>query len=207
MSLSSVQVLAGTGRPPEEKTHFTATLVLEKAEGEEKAPVIKAAAMGEKAKDEPRIGREDIYKVYFHGPAYQVLSEVIRHAGEAVAGQMATGLPQETADALKKTLFAPRLIELCFQTAGVWELGSTGQLGLPAAIKRVKVWGTPKEGMHVVAEVSVREGGGREGLSFDAKVHDARGHVYVELEGYETSQLPGTLPEDKLAPFKSVAGS
>ena len=35
------------------------------------------------------------------------------------------------------TEIAPRLIELCFQTAGVWELGTVGRMGLPTHVDRV----------------------------------------------------------------------
>ena len=34
-------------------------------------------------------------------------------------------------------VMAPRLIELCFQTAGVWEMGAQGRMGLPQHIDRV----------------------------------------------------------------------
>ena len=35
------------------------------------------------------------------------------------------------------TEIAPRLIELCFQTAGVWELGTAGRMALPTHVDRV----------------------------------------------------------------------
>ena len=98
-------------------------------------------------------------------------------------------------------MFAPRLIELCFQTAGVWEIGSTGQLGLPAAAEKVTVWSLPSESAKLVAEVFPRDGnGGAKGLCFDAHVRDASGKVYVELKGYTTSQMPGKLPDGRLRP-------
>ena len=40
----------------------------------------------------------------------------------------------------------PRLIELCFQTAGIWELGTTGRMALPSHIDRVELFGSPPNG-------------------------------------------------------------
>ena len=34
---------------------------------------------------------------------------------------------------------APRLIELCFQTAGFWEMGVQSRMGLPQHIDRVSL--------------------------------------------------------------------
>ena len=62
----------------------------------------------------------DIYRVYFHGPAYQVL-ERAWWDGNRMVGLMARSLPDNHRPADLPTLMAPRLIELCFQTAGSWE--------------------------------------------------------------------------------------
>src|SRR5262249_52295287 len=80
---------------------------------------------------------DSIYRVYFHGPAYQVLAEAAGNA-DHVSGRMTADLPPDLAS--QRTLqMAPRLIELCFQTAGIWEIGRTGRMGLPARLDRVKV--------------------------------------------------------------------
>jgi len=200
VSLSSAQPAPGSA--PVEKTHFVATLLLEKDEGKVKAPKMQPAA----ASNGHRLGHDDIYRVYFHGPAYQVLSEVMPAADGGVLGAMARELPADTSDPARHHLFAPRLVELCFQTAGVWEIGKTGRLGLPAAVERVKVFGAPKKGAGLVAEVAVRNlpaaAGGE--LQFDARVRDEKGHVYVEVQGYRTAQLPGGVPDEQLRPFQSV---
>ncbi|MHB8878888.1 MAG: SDR family oxidoreductase, partial [Myxococcaceae bacterium] len=198
-TLSSSQVVVGSNRPAEEKLHFAASLTLE-AGAAGSSPTVKPA----KVEKGDALGREAIYRVYFHGPAYQVLQNVQRTKG-GLAGAIFGELPPDTAASKNACVYSPRLIELCFQTAGVWEIGATGQLGLPAAAEKVTVWSLPSESAKLVAEVFPRHGnGGSKGLCFDAHVRDASGKVYVELKGYTTSQMPGKLPDEQLAPFRDV---
>jgi acyl transferase domain-containing protein len=199
-TLTSSQVVVGSSKPAEQKLHFAATLVLEAGSASASAPTVKPASF---AKNDT-LGRDAIYRVYFHGPAYQVLSTVQRTPG-GLAGAIFGELPPDTLAPKNSCVYSPRLIELCFQTAGVWEIGATGQLGLPAAAEKVTVFGLPAENTKLVAEVFPRKGnGGAPGLCFDAHVRDAAGKVYVELKGYTTSQMPGKLPDEQLAPFKNV---
>ena len=83
---------------------------------------------------------------------------------------------------------APRLIELCLQTAGVWELKTRSVLALPSTIRSVKVFKHPEGSSHapLFALVTARDGG----ASFDAQVLDESGRVYVSLTGYSTVPLP-----------------
>jgi acyl transferase domain-containing protein/NAD(P)-dependent dehydrogenase (short-subunit alcohol dehydrogenase family)/acyl carrier protein len=195
MTLSSVQNIVG--REPEEKRHFSGVVVLDSSS---------AAARRVQAIDRaaPEIGREAIYRVYFHGPAYRVLDRVEAAGPGQVIGCMAGQLPLDTTDAGHRSLVGPRLIELCFQTAGVWEIGKTGQLALPAALDRVIIRDPAPGAGPLVAEVFANSAAG--GLSFDARVRDGEGKVYVEFEGYRTSRMPNTLPEEDAGPFRTVAG-
>ncbi len=77
------------------------------------------------------VAHDDIYRVYFHGPAYQVLDEGWQYDGGAV-GRFAADLPAGHLPETDPTTTEPRLAELCFQTAGLWEIGETGQMSLPA---------------------------------------------------------------------------
>ena len=81
------------------------------------------------------MARDDVYRLYFHGPAYQVVAEGWQDDGAAVAGSP-TDLPPNHEPADLPTVLAPRLVELCFQTAGLWEAGRTGRLALPAHVER-----------------------------------------------------------------------
>jgi hypothetical protein len=147
------------------------------------------------------VAAPDIYRVYFHGPAYRVLDRAWRDDGRMV-GLAAPDLPEDHVPSDRSLLLRPRLIELCFQTAGVWELGAAGRLGLPAQVGRVTVM--PGDGAaphHAVAEPAA----GGEG--FDVTVLDAGGRVQARVEGYRTVPLPDGPAEDLLAPFRAAAGS
>ena len=64
---------------------------------------------------------EAVYAIYFHGPAYQVLESVWRD-GDAVVGRLSHDLPTDREPSDATIVTPPRLVELCFQTAGVREL-------------------------------------------------------------------------------------
>ena len=100
-----------------------------------------------------------------------------------------------------ETVTSPRLVELCFQTAGLWELGRAGRYGLPAAIDRVRWLGSPRQAAGRLA--AVVQPGAAEG-SFDARVVDQEGAVLVVLEGYRTVELPITVEEERLAPLRAA---
>ncbi len=192
-TLSSIQNIVG--REPEEKLHFSGVVVLEPAAAESRH----VQAFDRTA---PEIGRDAIYRVYFHGPAYRVLERVESAGQNQVIGCMADQLPQDTANGAHGSLVGPRLIELCFQTAGVWEIGQTGQLALPAGVDRVIVRDPSPGSGPLIAEVTAHPGA--EGLSFGARVRDGEGKVHVELEGYRTSRMPNSLPEEEAGPFRNV---
>ncbi|MGZ6971667.1 MAG: polyketide synthase dehydratase domain-containing protein, partial [Thermoanaerobaculia bacterium] len=96
----------------------------------------------------------------------------------------AAGLPANAVPASAASLAAPRLLELCFQTAGIWELSRSSRLALPASVERVRVFRGEEdsEGRSLYALVTAKDGGS----SFDASVVDEEGRVYVEVTGYRT---------------------
>jgi hypothetical protein len=145
------------------------------------------------------VGAEAIYRIYFHGPAYRVLDRAWRHDG-VVIGRLAADLPPDHQPAGEPTEVAPRLIELCFQTAGVWELGTAGRMALPTHVDRIaRFAGTDAPG-ELIAIVSPRG----DGSAIDARVVDERGHARVLLEGYRTIELPGALDDEALEPIRSA---
>jgi NAD(P)-dependent dehydrogenase (short-subunit alcohol dehydrogenase family)/acyl carrier protein len=141
----------------------------------------------------------EIYKLYFHGPAFQVLAGVQR-SGEMVLGKLQRDLPAITSGG--QTLFStPILLELCLQTAGVWEAGLTGTLALPSSIGQLRLHKNKTNGAAIFAEVSpsrLQDGS----LIFDARVVDAKGRVYLEVEKYRTSPLPYSVKDELIQPFK-----
>ncbi|MGA2014444.1 MAG: SDR family NAD(P)-dependent oxidoreductase, partial [Solirubrobacteraceae bacterium] len=146
---------------------------------------------------EAGVDHDHVYEIYFHGPAYQVLERAWRDNGQVI-GSLAADLPHNHEPAEQETKLAPRLIELCFQTAGILEIGTTGRMALPLHIDRVVRYRTTKKPTRLWAVVTPRDG------AVDADVVDQSGHVRMRLEGYRTSELPGELDANALASIRTA---
>jgi hypothetical protein len=108
----------------------------------------------------------------------------------------ATGLPDDHVPAGRPELACPRLIELFFQTAGIWEIGRHGRFGLPQHVDRVvlhEALDAPQG--RVEAIVEPRDS------CFDGRVIDEAGAVLVEVNGYRTVELPGGLDPERRSPL------
>jgi hypothetical protein len=180
--LKSRRALVGKGGEVQEKTHFTASIRLRREPARGLSVAFKSPP-----ENWSEVTKRAIYDIYFHGPAYQVLEGVSLSEDQAW-GLMAPALPDDTRPAGAAGLMAPRLIELCLQTAGVWELKKRSVLALPAAIRSVEVFQQPEEGSSARLYALVKAVDG--GASFDAQVLDESGTVYVSLTGYSTVPLP-----------------
>ena len=183
-SLRSVRDLGKPGLPPQEKLHFSAKVLLVRDVAH---PVVDFTPP---ASETLPIPAEAIYRVYFHGPAYQVL-ERADVQGDTAIGLMTADLPPNTTPADAASIMAPRLIELCFQTAGVWDIRTTGTMALPLGLESVSVYKQPAEanGSRLYALVTALDGG----KAYQALVVDESGAVYVDLKGYRTVELPGNV--------------
>jgi hypothetical protein len=128
------------------------------------------------------IGAADIYGIYFHGPAYQVLKRV-RWEGNRAVGEMAVDLPDNHRQSDQPLAIAPRLIELCFQTAGLLEMAVHHRMGLPLHVDRVSLYRQPDPATGpLFAVVTANPAAG----SFDADVVDQAGVRYLRVSGYRT---------------------
>ncbi|MBX7222216.1 MAG: SDR family NAD(P)-dependent oxidoreductase [Blastocatellia bacterium] len=154
------------------------------------------------AVSEHTVSAETIYQVYFHGPAYQVLEKVGKDR-DGVAGRLAENLPLNHQPETLFTKTTPRLVELCFQTAGIWEIGNTGQMGLPLHVDRMVPYRNGETGENGLTAIVTRN---EETNAFDARVCDGNGLVVVELCGYRTIQF--TAPDAAhVEAVKTVLGS
>src|SRR5262249_43539238 len=124
----------------------------------------------------------EIYRVYFHGPAYQVLRRAWWDDGRIV-GEFAADLPVNHHPAGLPLAIEPRWIELCFQTAGLWEMATQHRMGLPQSVEAVWL-GRGYESANGPLYAVVTPGA--TGDSFDADVVDAGGNCYLHLAGYRT---------------------
>jgi hypothetical protein len=105
-------------------------------------------------------------------------------------GLLAENLPANIHPGDTAELIAPRLIELCFQTAGVWQIRVQSTMALPLAIGSVTAYKQEHEADGRLYAIVEAVNGGDE---FNAQVVDESGQVYVTLTGYRTVALPGKV--------------
>ncbi len=192
-ALFGSRVLPGQDEP-QVTEHFTARVRLSPVAERASETAAIPASSGSMA------GASDIYRIYFHGPAYQVIGNAWIDGGQVVTGRMAGALPPNHEPIELPLAAAPRHVEACFQTAGLHELATAGTLGLPLAVSRIRTLATPPaEGCHIL--VRPRPDGG-----YDADVVDDAGNVCVQLERYRTVALPGGPDADALAALRTGLG-
>jgi len=173
--LTGRRVLSGQAEARIE-THFTSRVRLARQLPETVDGPVPAAPFG------PVVEAEDIYRVYFHGPAYQVLKRAWWNESGAI-GEMAAGLPHNHHPSGQPLAMTPRLIELCFQTAGVFEMAVQHRMGLPRHVDRVSLYRTPEAvagPLFAVITADLAAG------TFDADVVDRAGTLYLHVRGYQT---------------------
>ncbi len=163
----------------------------------------------------PSVTPDEVYALYFHGPAYQVIGSAWSADGGALA-RMADDLGDNHRPGNAPTVIGPRLAELCFQTAGLWEAGREGRLALPLHVDRLVLppFGdgtsdgstdnstdndTDDDTRYALARPSET---GPDG--FDCLVVDSGGLVVLRMDGYHTVPLPVPLPADVVAPMQAA---
>ena len=188
--LSAERVLPGADQP-QRIVHFTGSVRLTAD-----PPVLDGgdAVSGDTT---PTLTPEQVYRLYFHGPAYQVVGSAWKQ-GDGAAARFAAELPPQVDAPL---LVGPRLAELCFQIVGLFEAGTEGHLALPLHVGAVRVNGQPEERAGLVATAH-RDGQG----GFTCTVHDADGTLVLRLDGYRTVALPDPPLADVIAPIRAVIG-
>jgi hypothetical protein len=115
---------------------------------------------------------------------------------------MAEGLAANHHPPELATTMAPRLIELCLQTAGLWEIGARGTLGLPRHIGSVSLLSAPESADgRLFAIVTPHPETGE----FDAAIVDASGNRYLHLRGYGTVTLASGVNAEPMRVLNGVA--
>ncbi|MFC4534114.1 SDR family NAD(P)-dependent oxidoreductase [Sphaerisporangium dianthi] len=204
---------------PRRTVHFTGAVRLSRA-----AP----APDQEPPVEEPgtTMPASEVYRVFFHGPAYQVVASAWSHK-DGAAATMAAGLPPDRDPATSPMVTDPRLIELCFQTAALSQAARTGRMALPLHVDRVTVYRDEAAGAGPgVRRASAGDdrGDGRDagqdagrdagpvravvtadGDRFACAVLDAEGRVLTRVDGYRGTPVPGELPAEQRAMLTPVA--
>ncbi len=191
--LEAERVLPGSDEP-QRTTHFTGSVLLTAHRPDPERD--------DSTFDEPgaavAASSRDVYAVYFHGPAYQVVGSVWRRDGGCVA-RMADPLPDNHVPAQLPTVTGPRLIELCFQAAGLWEAGRTGRLALPLHVDAVRPLADPATAVAPLHAVVRPAAGG-----FDCAVVGPGGEVLLRVDGYRSIALPVELSSEARAPLAAA---
>jgi NAD(P)-dependent dehydrogenase (short-subunit alcohol dehydrogenase family) len=149
------------------------------------------------------LSKEEIYRIFFHGPTFQVL-EGVQRSDAYVLGKLQSDFTPGSNHLMPLTSH-PMLIELCFQTAGVFEIGTTGQMRLPRSVGELKIYPNLVNGCDFYALVKPRTILDEE-IVFDAWVVDQDGKIYLEIRDYRTVQLPNKLDAPLVTPFKKMLG-
>jgi NAD(P)-dependent dehydrogenase (short-subunit alcohol dehydrogenase family) len=174
---------------PQVTTHFTGKVHMARA------PLADEVTAPAPTPDGAGTTADAIYGVYFHGPAFQVLERAWR-GEQGPVGLLASSLPADHVPPEAPEVAAPRLIELLFQTAGVWEIGRHGRFGLPHRVDRIELHSAldaPAGRVEALVEPS--------DAGFDGRVVDEAGSVLIELRGYHTVELPGGVGPEQQAPL------
>jgi hypothetical protein len=174
---------------PQLTTHFTGRVRAGREAGPPEARFAPAPPNG------AVVESGDIYSVYFHGPAYQVLRRAWLD-GNRIVGEMAAALPENHQPTPLPAVLDPRVIELCFQTAGLWEMTANQRMGLPHHIDWIRFHERPAGPLFAI--VTPAQG------SFDAVVVNRAGDLYIELAGYRTAALPDPVNAGPLRALKAV---
>ncbi len=179
----------------EHSLHFSGNVFL--ISGEQKSKRVVAPP---KWSEKDIVSSREIYNLYFHGPSFQVL-ESAQAANGSLLGKFNKKLVKVGVDD-PSLLTTPLLIEMCFQTAGLYEVGATGTLALPQSVGTLKIFKQPINGVAIYAEVKPHLHG--ETYSFDARVVDAKGDVFLEMTDYRTSAFPYPAEQQLVAPLKKL---
>jgi NADP-dependent 3-hydroxy acid dehydrogenase YdfG len=185
--LSAERTLPGAGQP-QRTVHFTGSVRLTAN------PPALADGEADSGGEVPALTPEQVYRLYFHGPAYQVVGSAWKRDGGAAA-RFAADLPAQTDEPV---LIGPRLVELCFQTVGLFEAGIDGVLALPLHVDAVHLNGEPTERAGLVATARPDGHGG-----FICMVRD-EGRLVLRVDGYRTVPLSEPPPANIVAPIRSV---
>ncbi len=186
-AVEAERVLPGSAEP-QRTTHFTGSVRLAAAPPtpEREETVVQ---------DGPAVGAADVYRLYFHGPAYRVVDAAWGYDG-GDAARLAEPLPPNHLPADLPTVTGPRLVELCFQAAGLVDVARHARMALPASVDRVSVLRDPASVAGPLYAVAVEHDD-----HYDCSVRDASGDVVVRVLGYRATALPGPVTDELRRPF------
>ncbi len=148
----------------------------------------------------------DVYRLYFHGPAYQVVGEAWR--GRRRGRRPARRAPADRPATRPRTPTAPRPATGGAVLPGRRPLGGRARgPARPAGPRRPAERARRRSSTAETGAARWRSPGRRRARHgvFDCQVLDPDGRVLLRLDGYRTVPMPGPLPEDVRAPLRARA--
>ncbi len=129
-----------------------------------------------------------VYRLFFHGPAFQVIASAALRDGAMVCGF--AHAPASHDGTAMRLHTAPRVIEFCLQTAGLLELARSGRMMIPhriGAITPLRADAAAADALVATARHRPRRRGERAGIDIAVT---AAGVCLLEVAAYATVKLP-----------------
>jgi hypothetical protein len=174
-------------------THFTGRVRLVTT-----PPAVSREKLVPASGDGSRVTGAQIYQVFFHGPAYQVIDSAWRKE-EQIIGQFAQNLPANHEPANLPLMISPRFLEMCFQSASLEGLVFQSKLGLPDAFRELRILASPEKDPSAAYFAVVASNPDE---TYDVRIVDSKGSIYLVLQGYRTMNLPDPVSADLLEPLQ-----
>ncbi|MBI4063630.1 MAG: SDR family NAD(P)-dependent oxidoreductase [Elusimicrobia bacterium] len=131
---------------------------------------------------------EDIYKVFFHGPRFRVLKQILALENETILAEYQRPQAPLWNDTRPKTHFYPTLIEAAFQTCGWYDQATLKKTTLPDAIDHVQIYSYSQKAKNFYVYGIYKGADGGKSV-YDTFVFDEEGQLWVELAGYKTIRV------------------
>ncbi len=195
----------------EPRIHFTGKCLMDKkGPGKKKIKIPKNITTDV----DPVIGNSEIYKRFFHGPAFQILGGIIETGDKMKKGEKAWGVFKEPKGDFYSDLddfrfsFTPMLAEFGFQTCGIFDMFHRSNMSLPDGIEKVSFFSSAKDRRKIKQNIGqkgtlcrITFKGDREGdLSpysiYDVEIMDPKGNIILKMKDYRMIKT-GELEEEK----------
>ena len=127
---------------------------------------------------------EEIYRILFHGPAFQVLRKVYTE-GEDLIGEYENNIKPLLKDGTSPVILPMRMIEFCLQTSGMRDLMFSKAMRVPLGIGSIRILDLEySESVPALARASGKTG------SYDICAFSPQGKALLKIEKYQTKEMP-----------------
>ncbi|MEZ4375437.1 MAG: SDR family NAD(P)-dependent oxidoreductase [Polyangiaceae bacterium] len=127
-------------------------------------------------------------QVLFHGPRFQVISQVTGTSEKGAVAVMQSVLESDWTATTAQWHTDPAALDGALQLALLWSQRMLGGASLPTSVASLTLHRPPTRGPLTCTLVAQRVSGQR--AVMDIALHDAAGNLLAELAGVETHQLP-----------------